>query len=183
MMSTDNRGLSTVAIIIVAAVVIGGGAMIAFNSSNNAEVDTNPATTTSATSSSENSEALNVTLACAGDQTVDVSITGENEADVTLPDGEVKSVTRTETDSGATYTNAEGDFSISGMSDEAVIEQDGEVILDNCVVQEDAGSADAETESNQTESESEATSSAEVQTDVEADLEVNTETESETSTQ
>lgn len=176
MKSFDNKGLSTVALVVVAAIVIGGGAMIASNSGDDAETDADPATTTASTSSTQDSEALSVTLACADDQEVNVNITGENEADVTLPDGEVKSVTRTETDSGATYTSAEGDFSISGMSNEAVIEQDGEVILDGCVVTEDAGSEDHETEAD-----SEATSSTETESDSRLDIQM--ETESEASTQ
>jgi|AntRauTorckE6833_2_1112554.scaffolds.fasta_scaffold16314_3 membrane-bound inhibitor of C-type lysozyme len=164
-----ESGLSTIAIIVLAAVVIGGGAILATTGSNT-EVDTDADATTTADVAAESNTAV---FACADGAEVVADFSQDGEATVTLPSGEVKTVSKVRAASGAKYASADGAFTFWNKGDEVTIQQDGEATLEGCVLSE------SEKDGEATEAEAGATSSTDVEVsdDEEASLELEADVE------
>jgi hypothetical protein len=189
MQRSFNRGFSAVAAVIIAAVVIGGGvAAVSMTSSGSADVDnernqqaTSTAETQTQADATSSRQTAKTTFRCDDGQTTTLAFTGQTNADLTLPDGEVVAVSRTETEDGAAFQSADGSVNFRNTQQGAVVEREGEVTVSGCVSEaaRTHGSTDSRTTSTMetgTNTEAEVEADVDAETDVEADSDVDSET-------
>lgn len=139
MQLSRHRGFSAVATVIITAVIIGGAvATVSLTGGGGtSEMDSVPATSTGSkeadnevTSSQQTAETKFV---CADEQTVRLQFTGEAEADLTLPDGSVVSVSRAQSGNATVFQSSDGSVMFRNAQEGgAVIEQEGEVVASGC---------------------------------------------------
>jgi hypothetical protein len=177
MRSSDTYGFSAVAILAIAAVAVGGGA-IAWSVSSSSETSQNSQpspTTTEATSSTGSNAAATTTFACDQGQTAKLAFTANEETQLTLPGGEVVSVTRTQSNGQTQFENTEKSIQLRNESEGGVIEQNGEVVAEGCIQAGSPGANRQPTTSPAVE--------VETESEMDAGVEMNEDTESEIETQ
>lgn len=187
---TSNHGLSSVAIVVIAAVAIGGGVLLFSGDNETTEEEAETATTTEESTEADDDM---TTFVCenGGEITADASIDGE--VTVTLPNGDVETVTEAEATEGTLYSSADGSFTFLSQEGEAVVEQDGEVTFDGCMLvssgevsgEENTVSDDENAEAGaeieiETEDTPSATTSGDAELEVDVDDSVEVEADSET---
>lgn len=162
--STHNQGISAIAVIVIAAVVVGGTVLVTGN--NNGD-DAETATSTNETMTESDTSTI---YACADGTEIVADFVTDSTAEITLPTGEVRTVTQTEADSGERFASAEGDFVFSSEADEITVEQNGEAVYEGCVA-----TASSETDATENDTEEDAEVNATTSTETEAGIETGTE--------
>ena len=160
--STRESGIATVAIVLIAAVVIGGGVLLATSGDTDSDVDT--ATDTDAMMEENASTTYSATYSSETGEEVMVEIAADETAQVTLPNGEVKSVSRVRSASGAKYETENGEFVFWNKGEEATVFENDEITFEGTVTEESAAEA---TSSEEDELSSEVSGSEEAAADEE----------------
>lgn len=175
MQLSRQHGFSALATVIITAVIVGGAvATVSLTGGGTSEMDSVPATSTGSketdsevTSSQQTAETKFV---CADEQTARLQFTGEAEADLTLPDGSVVSVSRAQSGNATVFQSSDGSVMFRNAQEGgAVIEQEGEVVASGCA----SASAHGQGSANN----SVATSSAKMEIEAGAESEASANTE------
>lgn len=164
----NNQGISVVAVVVVVAAIAGG----AYWATSETSTKNDSAATSTDKTSVENETAPNTIFTCSDGSEIVADFATDGTAEITLPSGDVRSVTQADANAGERYASADGDFVFSRENDQLQIQQDGEVVHQECIATGSPDDENGTSTTSATETDAAATSATGVDADAGAEVEI-----------